>query len=293
MSKTRRILALDGGGMRGLIPAMTLANWEQKTNKTIASQVDMIYGVSIGGILATIIGAGLPASQAVEFFTIDGPKIFTGRWGSCWGLFGPKYSGTVLESVLRARLDTRRMLDCKTNVGTYALDVKSGDPVFFKSYDPESSTAFEWQASRATSAAQTYFPSFIFGRAECWDGGNLNNNPSLIAYAEAKHIWPDDEIKVLSLGCGMDNGDVVKAPAQYAGAIRAGIATISLLFEADSAETDYTIRQFIGSNYLRIQPVLPRAMALDDASAQGLSWLNESGQQAIRSTAAMLDSFLA
>lgn len=279
--------------MRGLIPAMILDNWEKRTGKPICEQIDMVYGVSIGGILGLIIGAGLPASQAVDFFAVDGPDIFTGRWGACWGLFGPKYSGSVIEGVLQKRLSTRRMSDAKCVACTYALDIKSGDPVFFKSHDPSCNSDFMWQAGRATSAAQTFFPAFVKGKSVMWDGGNLNNNPSIFAYAEAKHLWPEDNIRILSLGCGMDTGDVIKAPAPYAGAVRAGLATIKLMFEADSAETDYTMRQLIGSEYLRSQPVLPRPLALDDASPQGLSWLKESGQQAVRSTSAMLDAFLA
>lgn len=277
--------------MRGMLPAMILADWERRTGKPIASQVDLIYGVSIGGILGLITGAGLPASQAVDFFTVDGPQIFRKRWTSLFGLWSPKYSDVIIESVLQNRLSTRRMLDCKTRVATYALDIKSGDPFFFKSWDGDA-TSFMWEAGRATSAAQTYFPSLIKGKMELWDGGNVDNNPSVFAYADAKKLWPDDDIKILSLGCGMDTGAVQTGSLYNAGLIRAGLATVSLLFEADSAATDYTMGQLIGANYLRSQPVLPRPLALDDASVEGLSWLRESGQQAVRSTSVMLDKFL-
>lgn len=277
--------------MKGLLIAMQLANWEQRSGKPICEQVDMIYGVSIGGILACIVGSGLPASKAVDFFTVFGPKIFQPRFLSLWGLVAPRYGATSIELVLEHVFGQKMMSSAKIKTGLYALDIKSGDPVFFKSFSGDD-IAMQF-ACRASSAAQTYFPSFLLGKKEMWDGGNCDNNPSNFAYADARILWPDDEIRILSLGCGMDSGTMGFHGMQNAGLIRAGLASISLLFEADSSATDYTMNQLLGKNYMRFQPVLPRPLALDDASVQGLSWLRESGQQAIRDSHQLIDQFLA
>ncbi|MEL7495719.1 MAG: patatin-like phospholipase family protein [Cyanobacteria bacterium J06554_11] len=52
MQKTKKILSIDGGGIRGLIPAMVLAEIERRTEQPISESFDLIAGTSTGGILA-------------------------------------------------------------------------------------------------------------------------------------------------------------------------------------------------------------------------------------------------
>jgi len=79
-----RILSIDGGGIRGIIPALVLARIEQLTNRPIAQLFDLVAGTSTGGILA--LGLTIPkfpgrplyrAKEFVSMFEHEGPRIFS------------------------------------------------------------------------------------------------------------------------------------------------------------------------------------------------------------------------
>src|SRR6185503_11151476 len=73
-----RVLAIDGGGIRGLIPALVLTELERRAGRRAYEMFDLIAGTSTGGILACALCAPdpLPASDLVQLYTGEGPKIF-------------------------------------------------------------------------------------------------------------------------------------------------------------------------------------------------------------------------
>src|SRR4051812_13124758 len=73
-----RVLAIDGGGIRGLIPALVLAEVERRTGRHMAALTDLIAGTSTGGILACALAKPdpLPAEQIAGIYEQEGPKIF-------------------------------------------------------------------------------------------------------------------------------------------------------------------------------------------------------------------------
>jgi len=100
----KRLLALSGGGMRGLPEAALLEDMERRTGKRCCEIFDHISGTSIGGIVAALLAVGMPANQAVKFFIQDGPNIFKKHWWRSFGLFCPRYPAAPIERVLQARL---------------------------------------------------------------------------------------------------------------------------------------------------------------------------------------------
>jgi hypothetical protein len=306
----KRILCIDGGGMRGYLPAAMLVQIERRTGRRCCDLFDLIAGTSIGGIMAALLGSGMPASEAIKFFTEDGPKIFRRRFGRYLGLLGPRYSGRVIEEVLQRRLAG---LQPRTRVMIPAFDLVTQSPYFFR-FAPqghvpgprsniESSTGpMLWQAARATSSAQIYFPAFAArlhdGEHVFWDGGNVANNPAACALADAVRHWNGRTV-MLSIGCGSLRAATGRKAIQSArdmvnaGALRNGIATVSALFEADSDEVDYQMAQMLGGNYCRIQPDLAQPLPLDDASPEGLQNLKDAAANAVRAGRAELEKFLA
>jgi patatin-like phospholipase/acyl hydrolase len=101
-----RILALDGGGIKGAFTASVLATLEESLGVPIARQFDLIAGTSTGGILAISLGMGLQPAHMLKFYRERGPVVFPimrfhKRFRSrLRHALRPKYSRTVLRSEL-------------------------------------------------------------------------------------------------------------------------------------------------------------------------------------------------
>ena len=74
----RRILTIDGGGIKGVMPAAFLAAVEESTGHPITDYFDLIAGTSTGGIIALGLGLGMPAAEIVRFYEELGPSVFGG-----------------------------------------------------------------------------------------------------------------------------------------------------------------------------------------------------------------------
>ena len=75
----RRVLAIDGGGVRGVLPASFLATIEEQIDGNVVDYFDLIVGTSTGGIIALALGAGISASDIRDFYLERGPRIFPSR----------------------------------------------------------------------------------------------------------------------------------------------------------------------------------------------------------------------
>eukprot|EP00250_Pteridium_aquilinum_P010982 c19764_g1_i2 orf=207-1205(-) len=210
------ILSIDGGGIRGVIPATILEFLEEELqildgpNVRIADYFDVIAGTSTGGLLGGILSApddkGRPlftAKDAMEFYTKQGPNIFAKRGiPFLTQLLGPKYSPNFLEKALKENLKDLKMKDTLTELLVPTFDIKIMQPTIFSTAEAkqdESKNAYVRDVLRGTSAAPTYFPPYLFhtttstGEERAFnlvDGGVGMNNP---AY---------NNLLVLSLGTG-------------------------------------------------------------------------------------------
>jgi patatin-like phospholipase/acyl hydrolase len=205
------ILSIDGGGIRGIIPAMILAEIERRTGYRIAQMFDLIAGTSTGGVLA--LGLTLPqnaeikrpkfkASQLVSFYEEDGREVFHSFWQnvtSLHGLLDEKYPSERLERVLRKYMgDDTKLSEALTEVLITSYEIESCRPFFFTRRKARAKKTSRlnprmWEVARCTSAAPTYFSPFQIKRARSSnlppltliDAGVFVNNPALCAYAEA------------------------------------------------------------------------------------------------------------
>src|SRR6476646_6047412 len=108
MSRLIKVLAIDGGGIRGVIPAMLLTEIEKRTGRAIAELFDVIAGTSTGGILALGLtkhnSSGKPAYSAadlVHLYEAEGQKIFPkSSLSKIHSLFNEKYPAIGIETVL-------------------------------------------------------------------------------------------------------------------------------------------------------------------------------------------------
>ena len=162
-----RVLAIDGGGIRGLIPALVLTELERRAGRRTYEMFDLIAGTSTGGILACAVCApdALPASDLVQLYTEEGPKIFDRplfqRIRSADGLLDEKYDDAALDSALERFLEHKRLAETRPDLIVPSYDTALPGPYFFKTTKaketPETDDFPLSVVARATSAAPTYF----------------------------------------------------------------------------------------------------------------------------------------
>jgi patatin-like phospholipase/acyl hydrolase len=171
MTQPVKILAIDGGGIRGIIPATLLAHIECTTKRPIAQLFDLVAGTSTGGILA--LGLTIPrtvgeplysAQRFVEMYEDEGPKIFARslwrRIVTCNNLTEEKYCAAGIEAVLQQYFGDSRLADATTDVLVTSYEIAHSFPFFFKSSNARLRPDYDFparQVARATSAAPTYF----------------------------------------------------------------------------------------------------------------------------------------
>jgi len=301
VAKPFRILSLDGGGIRGLVPALVLASLEAETGKPVADLFDLVVGTSTGGILALALTRKNPpsAEELVGLYEKNGARIFDrSLWRKLPGypLLDEKYSADGLVEVLKEYLIDASLSDATTDVivTSYALEQRS--PFFFKSTkakDPQTSETHDfpiWEVGRATSAAPTYFePYKLTGKSgdsfSLVDGGVFANNPALCALAEAMSMGrtPSD-IVMLSIGTGEHTRSIAHEDAVGWGLASWAVPIIGIMMDGVSDTVHYQTSQILsGDSYLRIQGKLTDVMDdMDDASQTNIRALRVFAERLVR-----------
>lgn len=202
-----QILALSGGGYRGLFTAKILADLEQHLGAPIASRFDLLAGTSIGGILAMALSLEVPAERMVRLFEQHGEDIFRSRW-SLWGILRAPYTQSALRDLLAddALFGQRTLQACKHPVLVPAINYSTGNPVLFKTpHHPDLVRDWRYRlvdVALATSAAPGYFPRHSFDHCQYIDGGLFANAPGILAVHEAQHFLgcKRDQLHVVAVG---------------------------------------------------------------------------------------------
>ncbi|GAB4485962.1 MAG: patatin-like phospholipase family protein [Thermodesulfovibrionales bacterium] len=291
----KRVLSIDGGGIRGIIPAMTLAELERITNRKTSSLFDLIAGTSTGGILACALAAPnpMPAREIIGLYLQEGPEIFErsgiGRLGTGFGLFGPKYTGKQLQASLREYLGHARLTDCAPEVLVTAYDIERRQPHFFKSHKArkhEDRDCSLVEVAAATASAPTYFPPCKVDSggysAALIDGGVYATNPAMCALVEAMTLWPGEEIMLVSLGTGELTRPMPYEDAKGWGLAKWATRILDAVFDGASDTVSYQCAQILGDRFTRIQCSLTVASDdMDDASEENLRLLQLQAEQLI------------
>jgi patatin-like phospholipase/acyl hydrolase len=294
------VLSIDGGGIRGLIPALVLAEIEQRSGKRVFELFDLIAGTSTGGILACALCAPdpLPAEQLVGLYVEEGPSIFNRslwqRIRSAEGLLDEKYDSADLDRALERFLSDKRLAETKPELIIPAYNMGDPGPYFFKSRkareEGEDFTLAE--VARATSAAPTYFEPFELQGQALVDGGVFAANPAMCAVAEVLRFQPAAEIALLSLGTGQRTRKRSFEEVRDWGLVEWAKPILDVVFDGASDAVDYQLRHVLDeSRYWRLQVELSRASDdLDDASERNLRELRGHAQQLIAARSADIDA---
>lgn len=291
----RRILSLDGGGIRGLVSCLWLEGVEdalaQAGKPGLLRNFDLIAGSSTGAIVACGLALGLQPAKLAELYRQNRHLIFPGMADRLWsratrmftqGVSAPRYDAKGLEKVLKKVFGAATLGQAKKPLLVTSYDTIGRKPVVFKSFKPEHANLPMWEVCRASTAAPTYFPAHamkVEGRACAMiDGGVVANNPTACAIAEAMRkdarVDGAQDLVVLSVGTGERSRPIDLKSAQEWGAIEWAIPIIDVLFDGNTDAVDYIAQHLVGDGYFRLQAELMTGLDdLDDVSATNIAAL--------------------
>ncbi|KAF8545288.1 acyl transferase/acyl hydrolase/lysophospholipase [Trichophaea hybrida] len=220
-----RILSVDGGGVRGVIPLRALIELEDAICELIGFRIpiqqnfDMAFGTSSGGLI--VLGLFLNGWTVVEclkqFISLAESAFRPQLLVAC--LADSRYSARGLEGALKAAFGERRMLDWPANqefsakVAVTATTVNDTSPCLFSNYNKDvirDGCGYSVEGSREGSHEilvwEAFYPPKLVANLGLYqDGGLIHNNPSKIAIWESRFIWPRETGRldtIVSLGTG-------------------------------------------------------------------------------------------
>lgn len=314
MSKVIKILSIDGGGMRGIIPATILAAIEQRTGRPIAELFDLIAGTSTGGIIAlglTRPGEGgkpeYTARDIAALYENEGPTIFS---RSIWhriravGNFAEeKYPSDGIERVLERYFGAARLKDALTDVLISSYEIERRFPFFFRSSRARLRPDYDFpmkKVARATSAAPTYFEPLKLEAQEdpgyyaLIDGGVYANNPAMCAYVDAYSARPGEpsDFLLVSLGTGELTRPILYKDAKDWGLAMWAQPILNVVFDGVNDTVEYQLEQLLpprddgSKRYYRFQTELVMGSDdLDDATSTNIFALKALANRILRAKA--------
>jgi predicted acylesterase/phospholipase RssA len=290
-----KVLAIDGGGIRGLIPALVLAEIERRTERRIADLVDLIAGTSTGGIIACGLArpSPMPASDIARIYEDEGPDIFSRsllkRITSVEGFLDERYSSKGLVASLERHLGDTHMRDATVPLLLTAYDTQARAIRFLRS-EGEGSDLTMVDAAHATSAAPTYFEPVKVGDESLVDGGVFAVNPAMCAFAEVAGRLD----LLLSLGTGSHTRPLPYDEVKDWGQLEWARPVIDVVFDGGQDAVDFQLSALLSGAYVRLQTSLREASDdLDDASEDNLAALRREAERLIAASSETIDDVCA
>lgn len=297
----RCVFSVDGGGIRGLIPALYFQWIEDELGHTVINAADFFAGTSVGGIIASGFNCPcrLTAKEMVKLFSEKGGRIFPHTQGLIDTISAPfrfvgetfvysRYRPEPLQGLMEEYFGDSWLADSAKPLLVTAIDTTSEytparefffDSVAAKKGEHAENYRFR-DIARATSAATTYFPAADILNYDSTprrfvDAGLTLNNPAYYAYIRAKGLYPEDKIVVFSFGTGHAlRSRTIPADA---GTARSAKPLINNMMEMNSEQTHFRFAQpevlREGDSYVRVQCELDREIDLDKISEENLAYL--------------------
>jgi len=305
----RFILALDGGGMRGIIPVVVLQKLESCIRDNdgtddIAKYFDLISGTSTGGLitLALTCDSALPHVEQngnsqinlealLNNYMTMGKEIFQAQ-ASIFGLrqiISDKYNSGNIQNLCQRWFGAKSMDTAKVPTLIMAYDLSKGRQKIITSFG-EGSDYPVWVAARATSAAPTYFSPIEYKGEVLVDGGVIANNPALYAYFEAKTLYPEcEKFHILSISTGgayhTMRMDSTRGLMNWADQVSPMYST------AQKRTTDFVIDHIRDVDYVRIDDPLPNPVRMDETNQASLQYIKDQAQISATANAAKINEF--
>ena len=293
--KTKYLLSMDGGGVRTVASITFLKRLEQELGVKIYDKFDYFIGTSAGAI--SCLALAVNKATTIDLEDIWAPRnlkktMQSSSWELKLGLLqsNPKYTNEGKRAVLQKVFGDSVLGDSLKPVAALSYDVEKRTPVLFKSYKQEDKNLSLVDVGDATSAAPIYYPTAKVGERYLIDGAIVANHPVLHGYVEAKKLFPDSEIRVLSIGTGLSKRSLNGEASRKWGIV--GWLMHDLFGLMVESSLDHELAgELIGEHYLRVNSAINLVnRRLDDRSSSniervvnmGEAWWEEFGDSAIK-----------
>ncbi|MEL7425385.1 MAG: patatin-like phospholipase family protein [Bacteroidota bacterium] len=311
-AKAVRVLSIDGGGMRGVIPATILAELEDlliaetgEASTRLVDYFDFFTGTSTGGILICLYLLPDPqnptrprysAREVLALYTQQGPLIFyrnlKRRLTSMMGFTKDKFDSAQMAKMLRRFMGEAPLSSALKPCLIPAYDISQQAAYCFDSHlakQKQSSNFPIWQVAQATASAPVYFEPMVVqaqdgSRRTLIDGGIFANNPSLTAYLHLQGNLPSaTPIHLLSLGTGCTAKPYQVKDFKAKGILRCWKPLLHVLGTAKKHSTEMQVCTLLkrGSNqYYRLNPkLLGVSSQMDNTSPKQIAGLQQLARE--------------
>lgn len=266
---TYRILAIDGGGVRGIIPAMIIRELEKLTGESMAEQFDMIAGTSTGGFLTLLLtkpgpdGKPLYSGQDVVDLYVNHSKDIFHRSGiyallTLNGWLRPKYPESSVLSTFEEYLDKNRphrLSEALTDVLITGYEIERREAFYFQRCTARENDDWDFylvDVARSTTAAPTFFPAVRIHNVngnrtlKLIDGGLVANNPAALALAEAiKRGGESNGYLIVTLGTGSYETPLSYNKAKNWGLLAWATRIADVLFDGNSHLVETSTQEIV------------------------------------------------
>lgn len=265
-------IAIDGGGIRGVIVTRALAMLEEALGQTTHEVFRLAAGTSTGAIIAAGIASGISARQMFQLYTDLGNAVFQKSWRTrLWPLTRYRYPIEPLETALARHFGDKTIGefwtdDPPTDLVITTFDLESNRTRFIKSWKDEYASWRVVKSVLASSAVPTYFP---IAEKRYVDGGvGAYANPCYIAAYELAFVlgWDPAESTLISLGTGRNphEFDAGRADGYWAWQWIEPILG-AFMQSADDQQVHLVDTFFKELDFRRFQVDLTQPISMDDA----------------------------
>ena len=267
-------IAIDGGGIRGIIVAKALAMLEEHLGKSSHEVFRLSAGTSTGSIISAGISVGLNGADMFDLYHNLGDKVIRKTWRSLlWPITRYRYSLDPLKDVLENYVGDRTMgelweQDPKTDLVITAFDLVENRTLFIK---PWKVSYASWPITKAVLASccvPTYFP-VVEGRYV--DGGvGSYANPCYLAAYELRFCleWDPRETTLISLGTGRAPSGLAPGEANRLLTTQWIAPLLGAFMQSADDQQVHLVNTFFKTvDFRRFQVDLRKTIEMDDVSA--------------------------
>lgn len=311
-----RVLAIEGGGIYGILPAHVICYLEEKTGKPATELFDVMMGTSTGAILNVMLNIpnheGAPkytAKEALDLYNKEAVDIFYSPWYhrilTLNGLIGAKYKTKERYDLFRKYIGGLYFDSLINNVIVPAYDMKNKNPLLFRNWiakDQESENFSVVDLLMGAVSFPGFFPSVVLGSGSkeviLTDGALFVNNPSLAALLLAMKMYPNKKYILVSLGTGTPREtkqDAISSQIVNWGDLQWSTSLIQDVLNADKKFNNLLIKTavpFPVEHYLFTIERSSKNGGVDNVTSWNISRLNKEGERMVSSHLEELDDLI-